>query len=180
MRSPGEADSGSVSVLGIVLIALGVGAVLIAGLWLGTSYVSGNLTAPALALGLGLALLIAGPVAGAGVLLLSKGRRESRLRAAARKERRLLGLVRTQGQVNLDDVAIELDASRDQVKAWVYDLVDKGLFAGYTDWREGILYSRDAAQLRRGRCPNCGGALELAGKGTISCPYCDAEIFLTE
>ena len=27
-------------------------------------------------------------------------------------------------------------------------------------------------------CPNCGGALELAGKGLIRCPYCGAEIFI--
>ena len=27
-------------------------------------------------------------------------------------------------------------------------------------------------------CPNCGGQLELGGKGIIKCPYCGAEIFL--
>jgi DNA-directed RNA polymerase subunit RPC12/RpoP len=30
----------------------------------------------------------------------------------------------------------------------------------------------------RQTCPNCGGELELAGKGLITCPYCGAEIFL--
>ena len=89
-------------------------------------------------------------------------------------------MIRAQGQVNIDDVAIELDVSRAQVKAWVYDLVDKGLFAGYTDWKVGTLYSRDAARLRGKRCPNCGGEVELAGKGTIVCPFCDAEVFLTD
>jgi hypothetical protein len=42
------------------------------------------------------------------------------------------------------------------------------------------LYSRDASQLRGDKCPNCGGEVELAGKGVVRCPYCGAEIFLTE
>jgi hypothetical protein len=102
------------------------------------------------------------------------------MRIDARQKRQLLGIIRTHGQVNLDDLALELGASRDQVKAWVYDLVDKGLFAGYTDWRAGTLHSREASALRGSRCPNCGGALEVAGKGTVVCPYCDAEVFLTD
>jgi len=89
-------------------------------------------------------------------------------------------MVQAQGQVKISDVALELDASRDQVKEWVYDLVHKGLFAGYINWDEGTLYSRDAAQLRGDKCPSCGGELELAGKGVVRCPYCGAEIFLTD
>jgi hypothetical protein len=46
-------------------------------------------------------------------------------------------------------------------------------------WDEGTLYSRDAAQLHGHKCPSCGGAVELAGKGVVGCPYCGAEIFLT-
>jgi len=81
--------------------------------------------------------------------------------------------------VQISDVALELDTSRDQVKTWVYDLVHKGLFAGYINWDDGTLYSRDAAQLRGDKCPSCGGELELAGKGVVQCPFCGAEIFLT-
>ena len=61
----------------------------------------------------------------------------------------------------------------------LYDLVGLGLFTGYVDWRKGVLHSVEAAQLQgRQTCPNCGGELELAGKGLIRCPYCGAEIFL--
>jgi DNA-directed RNA polymerase subunit RPC12/RpoP len=144
------------------------------------SYTSGNydnLAAPVL--GLGLAFIIAAPLVGVGVFLLIKGRREAAEFAEVEKERKLLGMVQAQGQVGISDVALELDASRDQVKEWVYDLVHKGLFAGYINWDEGTLYSRDASQLRGNKCPNCGGEVELAGKDVIQCPYCGAEIFLT-
>jgi len=180
MCRDGRQPMGSGSVLGMVLLGLGLGALLVAVVWTVSSYAAGNLSAPAMILGLGIAFVVAGPVAGAGALVLTRGRRESRRYANARKERELLGMVRTQGQVNIDDVAIELNASRDQVKAWVYDLVDKGLFAGYTDWKRGKLYSRDAAHLRGKQCPNCGGEVELVGKGTVVCPFCDAEVFLTD
>ena len=166
--------------LGIVLIVLGTVAVLIAAMWTLSAYVSRDLTIAALVLGVGLALLIFGPVVAAGAYMVHRGRVEAAWYVEAQKERQLLGMVQAHGQVEISDVALELNATRDQVKEWVYDLVDKGLFAGYTDWTKGTLYSRDAARLRGNRCPNCGGEVVLAGKGTIKCPFCGAEIFLTD
>jgi len=167
--------------IGLILIVAGVGVCLLSTLWLGVGYASGsydNLAAPVL--GLGLAFIIAAPLVGVGIFLFVKGRREAAEFAEVEKERKLLGMVQAQGQVGISDVALELDASRDQVKEWVYDLVHKGLFAGYINWDEGTLYSRDASQLRGNKCPNCGGEVELAGKGVVQCPYCGAEIFLTD
>ena len=166
--------------IGLILIIAGAGVCLLSTLWLGVGYASGsydNLAAPVL--GLGLAFIVAAPLVGVGAFLLVKGQREAVEFAEVEKERKLLGMVQAQGQVGISDVALELDASRDQVKGWVYDLVHKGLFAGYINWDEGTLYSRDASQLRGDKCPHCGGQVELAGKGVVRCPYCGAEIFLT-
>jgi hypothetical protein len=167
-------------IIGIVLIVAGVGVCLLSGLWLAAGYASGgygNLAAPVL--GLALAFILAAPLVGVGVFLLIRGRQEAAEMAEVEKERKLLGMVQAQGQVRISDVALELDVGRDQVQEWVYDLVHKELFAGYVNWDEGTLYSRDAAQLRGDKCPNCGGEVELAGKGVVQCPYCGAEIFLT-
>jgi hypothetical protein len=167
--------------IGLILIVTGTGLCLLSALWVGVGYASGNysnLAAPVL--GLGLAFIIAAPIAGVGGFLFIRGRREAGEFAEVEKERKLLGMVQAQGQVQISDVALELDASRDRVKEWVYDLVNKGLFAGYINWDEGTLYSRDASQLHGNKCPNCGGEVELAGKGVVKCPYCGAEIYLTD
>ena len=169
---------GSGKVIGVILIVVGIAVGLLGAAWVGAS--SRDLTGGATVLGLGLTFILAAPLVGVGAFLLVRGLREATEFAEVEKEQKLLGMVKTQGQVSVSDVALELDASRDQVKAWLYDLVDKGLFAGYVKWDEGTLYSRDAAQLRDNRCPNCGGTVELAGKGVVGCPYCGAEIFLTD
>ena len=77
------------------------------------------------------------------------------------------------------DLAIENDATRDEVREYIYDLIGKGLFTGYVNWDKGELVSAEAAQIKEGQCPNCGGAVELAGKGLVRCPFCGAETYLS-
>lgn len=116
---------------------------------------------------------------GAGIFMVWKGGQEAEVAARATKQRRLLNMVKTQGQVHISDLAIEMDISRDDVQNMLYDLVGKGLFSGYVNWDEGVLYSQQASQLReRSTCAVCGGQLELAGQGVIRCPYCGTEYFL--
>ena len=111
--------------------------------------------------------------------VLVKGQRESADLAEVDKQRKLLNIVLSRGQVNLSDLVLELGSSSDQVKAWIYDLVGKGLFSGYINWNDGILYSRQAGSIRETqKCPNCGGQMQFGGKGVITCPYCGTDVFL--
>ncbi len=165
--------------IGLILLIAGIGVALLGSVWAIASFAGGGLDAAALILGVFLALVIAAPLIGVGIFMFVRGGHEARAFTEAEKQRKLLGMVQAKGEVRIADVGLELGADRDQVKAWIYDLVDKGFFTGFINWDEGKLYSRDAAQLRTNKCPNCGGEVQLAGKGVVRCPYCGVEIFLS-
>jgi hypothetical protein len=171
--------SGTGKTIGIILVMIGVLIGLVAALFFGSGVASGR-TAAAMILGFGLVFVVVVlPLVGVGGFLFVKGRQEAAAFVEVEKEKRVLNMVLTQGQVRVAEVALELNATRDQVKGWIYDLVGKGLFTGYINWDEGILYSKQVSDMGTNKCPNCGGQLELAGKGVVSCPYCGTEIFLS-
>ncbi len=164
--------------LGLILIFAGLVIGLVGTVWLGTSFSSGALQAGGFTLGLAVLTVLVLPFLGVGVVLLVRGRAEGRDMARVALERRLLNMVLTQGRLPVAEAALQLNLSRDQVKAHIYDLVGKGLFTGYVNWNDGILYARQAAEMQTTKCPNCGGERELVGKGVVRCPYCGSELFL--
>jgi hypothetical protein len=159
-------------ILGIVLlvVALGVAA------WLITGLLESDGSKAGYVLGLCLFSL---PFFAVGLYLLLTSRGEIKTESRMDQQRTILNAVMTRGRVSVADLAIECNASRDQVKQYIYDLIGKDLFRGYVNWEKGELVSAEAAQMKEGTCPNCGGKLELAGKGLVRCPYCGTESYLS-
>lgn len=166
--------------IGILLIAVSVVVLLAAVAFMIVESTGGRLQAGGLALGVVLLLVITLPLIAVGIFLFVKGTRETADMAEVAREKRLLNMVMTQGRVSLNEAAVDLGVTRNVIKKYVYDLVGKGVFTGYVDWQDGILISQQASQMPRDKCPNCGGQLELAGKGIVQCPYCGTEIFLPQ
>jgi DNA-directed RNA polymerase subunit RPC12/RpoP len=171
-------------IIGIILIAAGVLIDLGVLAWGAAGLAEGRLQPTGFALLMALVtMVLTVPLVGGGIYLMRKGGAETVEVEQLRKEQRLIGMVEAQGTVSIAQAAVELQVSRDQLQAFVYDLVGKGLFTGYVDWKGGKLVAQDAAQIQsataNGTCPNCGGQVELGGKGVVRCPYCGAEIFLS-
>ena len=129
-------------------------------------------------LGLVLALFVAIPLVGGGIYLMMRGRAEESEMVEVSRQRKILDMVKTRGQVNISDLVFELKSTSDQVRNDIHKLVGLGLFTGYVNWKEGVLYSREASQLTGNKCPNCGGEQAFAGKVVITCQYCGSDIFL--
>jgi hypothetical protein len=158
-------------IIGIVLVivSLGIDA------WLAAGLASGS-RGTGVALGF---VLFSLPFLAVGVYLILSSRGEVRAESKADKERAILNSVMTRGRVSIPDLAIEGDLTREQVRDYIYDIIGKDLFRGYVNWEKGELVSAEAAQIKDGTCPNCGGRLELAGKGLVRCPYCGTETYLS-
>lgn len=169
-------------VVGLLLIAGGaiVGALAIAWLLSGLSDdESGLRTSGAVFAGALIFIIVVLPLVAGGLFVLQRAHREAIQFAHVGRQRKMLGIVEAAGQIAIPDLALQLSATRDDVRSDLYDLVSKGLFAGYVDWDKDLLYARQASELRgRVTCPNCGGQVTIAGKGLIRCPFCGAEIFL--
>jgi hypothetical protein len=160
-------------ICGVVALFMGVGA-LAAGEGPGVSRAGAIL---------GIALFGVAPLlilGGVGVFMFIKGGQEAMEMADVRKKERLLGMIQAAGKVSLASAAIELKMTRDQVKNAILDLVNQGLFSGYTNWQEQMFYSKDLSQMQTTKCPNCGGQREAVGKGLVKCPYCGVELFLPQ
>lgn len=178
MAEAAEAVPVGGKIIGVILIVIALALAVVPALMLMPNPLNGKLTSGGFMICEGPAILIALIVAGVGVFMMVSGKKEQAELIEVEKEKLILNMIDTRGKVRLSDIAIETGLTTDQVAKYVYDLVGKKLFTGYVDWKGGVLQSQEAADIPQDKCPNCGGQLEMAGKGVVKCPYCGAETFL--
>jgi hypothetical protein len=170
----------SARLVGLVLIGAGLFLGVVIPLWLYLGTEEGTLRGTGAIFGLALLYgVLVLPLLGGGLYFFRRGQAEAKELGQIQEQRKLLGIVSTRGQVPIAEIVLEMKSTRERVQNDLYDLVNRGLFSGYVDWSKGVLYSVEASKLQGTKtCPNCGGQLELAGKGLVKCPFCGAEIFL--
>lgn len=165
---------------GIILVAAGFGVAIIAGLWLALQVSAAQLSGGGALLGAGIAFVPVALLVGFGLFLFVRGGQEAVEESEMQKQRQLLDIVKSRGEVGVADLALEMRTSADRVKELVHQLVGLQVFSGYINWEKGVLYSSDANSLRSlKQCKNCGGDIKLVGKGVVQCPFCGTEYFLT-
>ena len=168
--------------IGIILIITAVVICLLGGAWLVVQQASGANTIGGTVLGFALLIaILVVPLTGGGVFAFVRGGGEQAEKAESDALRKILDMVKTRGEVGMSDIIIELQSDLSSVQAMVYKLVGMGVFSGYVNWDEGILYSAEASALHETtQCKHCGGNLSLAGKGVLKCPFCSTEYFLAQ
>jgi hypothetical protein len=166
--------------VGIILVAVGFGVAVIAGLWLALQVSSHQISTGGAVVGAGIAFIPVALLAGFGIYMYVQGGKEAVQESAMHKQRQLLDIVKSRGEVGVSDLAMEMGVKVDDVKSMVHQLVGLQVFSGYINWDKGILYSTDASSLRGlEKCKNCGGEITLVGKGVVVCKFCGTEYFLS-
>lgn len=165
--------------VGIILSIAGLGVAVIAGLWIASQVAAGMSSSGAL-VGAGIAFIPVALLVGFGIYLYQRGGEEAKDQSTMQKQRQLLDILKSRGQVGVHDMALEMNVSVDSVQDMVHQLVGLQVFSGYANWKDGILYSEEASNLRElKQCRNCGGEITLAGKGVMVCRFCGTEYFLS-
>jgi hypothetical protein len=173
-------DMNNSRLTGIILSVVGLGVAVIAGLWLASQVGAGSMTAGGALVGAGLAFIPVALLVGFGLYLFVRGGAQAQEDTIVRKQRQLLDILRSRGQVAVSDMALEMKVNADTVKDMVHQLVGLQVFSGYINWDEGVLYSAEASNLRQlDKCKNCGGEIKLVGKGVSKCRFCGTEYFLS-
>jgi hypothetical protein len=169
----------SSKLVGVILTIVGIGVAIIAGLWLASQAAAGT-SSGGVIIGAGLAFIPVALFVGFGIYLFVRGGSEAQQESIMQKQRQLLDILKSRGQVSVNDMALEMQVTPNTVKDMVHQLVGLQVFSGYINWDNGVLYSSDAKELSTlSKCKNCGGEITLAGKGVFVCKYCGTEYFIS-
>jgi len=152
----------------LCLVGLGVAGFLAAGLYEGKLQASGFM--------LGTILFVL-PLLAGGIYIYIRSFQEADELRRVKREKEILTMIEAQGKLKILDICLNLHLDRPAVEGLIRDLIGKGLFTGSINWQEGLLVSAEAKSIAQGKCPHCGGELQIAGKGLVRCSFCGSEVY---
>lgn len=165
--------------VGIILLVVAAGLCLV-GTALLIALRTESATLGGTTLGFVLLFVVVAPLAGAGAYITLRGRKEEEEEVEAEKLRKLLDFIKSRGEVKVADAIIEMQADFGSIKEMLYQLEGLGVFSGYVNWDDGVIFSAEASELKSiSECKNCGGSVSFVGKGVQKCPNCGTEYFVT-
>ena len=125
--------------VGVILIVVGFGVAVIAGLWLALQVSGEQISAGGAMVGAGIAFIPVALLAGFGIYMYVQGGKEAVLESEMQKQRQLLDIIKSRGQVRVPDVAMEMQVSVESIQNMVHQLVGLQVFSGYINWDKGML-----------------------------------------
>ncbi len=135
--------------VGIILIVVGFGVAVIAGLWLALQVSGEQISAGGAMVGAGIAFIPVALLAGFGIYMYVQGGKEAVLESEMQKQRQLLDIIKSRGQVRVPDVAMEMQVSVESIQNMVHQLVGLQVFSGYINWDKGMLVFRRCQPVTR-------------------------------
>lgn len=135
--------------IGIGLTALGFAVAVIAGLLLAARFSVAEPDVGQILLLAGLAFIPIAILMGSGLYLYLKSAPPelSEAESLVLKQRQMMDIARSHGQISLLDLAIELNISVREVRELIEELTRLEIFDGYVDWESGIIFVTDAGRL---------------------------------
>ena len=171
---------GSGRTIGLIVIIGGISLACLGSLLTVTAVtMSTNLTMGWIIFGFALSLIVPSSLIRLGLRHFKRGQQVTQELATIKKQKKILTMVENRGQIRIGDLGAELNASPNEIRYLIYDLVKSGLLHGYINWDDGVLHARHAIVLQGAtHCPSCGGEQQFSGHGVIECRHCAAQIFL--
>lgn len=147
--------------------------------WLRAAQGEGEIGAQAFGLFLLIALALILPLMSGGIYLLIHGDLDLDAYQQSRRMRRLRALLRQSGELRVVEAMLALELDRADLRSLLADAARSGLVEGHADWRKGRLVSSSLAQGVQ-PCPACQASVDLQGRGAVACPYCGADLLLSQ
>src|SRR4051812_47688423 len=109
--------------VGILLTIAGIVVAVLAGLWIATQVSTGQMRSDSAFVAAALAFIPVALLVGFGIYMYVQGSSQAEEESVMHKQRELLDIVKSRGQVSVNDLALEMNASVDSVKSMVHQLV---------------------------------------------------------